>query len=82
MTDNKGMNQLDRPWSNFDVSSVVELMTECYRQGYTGDKQSYVDGSPCALAQEWGINARKAEQPDVLTREIAEAFLAQHTRTE
>ena len=61
MTNNKGMNQLDRPWANFDVSMVKELISDCFQQGYEGVKVSYIDSSPAGLAHALGVRMRKAD---------------------
>lgn len=61
MTDNKGMNQLDKPWANFDVSMVKELIAECFQQGYCGEKIKYIDGSPAALCHALGVRMKKAD---------------------
>lgn len=58
---NKGMNQLDRPWANFDVSMVKELIAECFKEGYEGVKVSYIDNSPAGLSHALGVRMRKAD---------------------
>jgi len=58
---NKGMNQLDRPWANFDVSMVKELISDCFQQGYEGVKVTYIDSSPAGLAHALGVRMRKAD---------------------
>ena len=58
---NKGMNQLDEPFANFDVTMVARLIEAGFKDGYDGVKVKYIDGSPMALSQALGGRMRKAD---------------------
>ena len=58
---NKGMNQLDTPYANFDVSMVTRLIEAGFKDGYDGVKTKYIDGSPMALSQALGIRQRTSD---------------------
>lgn len=72
MTDNKGMNQLDTPYANFDVSMVTRLIEAGFKDGYDGVKTKYIDGSPMALSQALGVRMRKVEDSLITSSKCTE----------